>query len=355
RRADREFQAWHARSDGTRARRAADNQSRSDPRAHLGLRPDRALCAAARLRHAGRGDERPCRAHRLSRPRAGAAAAGARRHDRRPLWGERGDDGALRASALRRARAGHRRVAARSDVLRARSGSRDFPRDRRRETAHRKRVEHDRPAQRLSLRRRQVRGDVGLDPEHGETRVRSDRARRSLLYVPASSEKFLARAHERGADALILDLEDAVAPQEKLPARARLQDAVPSVGRDGAKVFVRINSGEPGLDDAAAACRAGAFGLFVPKVRAAADVSRIDAQLSSMEHGTRVVLMPMLEDAGAVLEARTIAAASARTFALVAGSEDMATAMGAEPTPEVLRLPKLLVHLAAKAAGLFSF
>jgi citrate lyase subunit beta / citryl-CoA lyase len=178
---------------------------------------------------------------------------------------------------------------------------------------------------------------------------------RSLLYVPASSEKFLARANERGADALILDLEDAVAPQEKLPARARLQDAVPSVGRDGAKVFVRINGGEPGLDDAAAACRAGAFGLFVPKVRAAADVSRIDAQLSSMEHGTRVVLVPMLEDAGAVLEARTIAAASARTFALVAGSEDMATAMGAEPTPEVLRLPKLLVHLAAKAAGLFSF
>src|SRR5207249_2664970 len=56
-----------------------------------------------------------------------------------------------------------------------------------------------------------------------------------------------------------------------------------------------------------------------------------------------------------LLEARTIAAAGARIFALVAGSEDLATAMGAEPTPEVLRMPKLLVHLAAKAAGLFSF
>jgi len=179
---------------------------------------------------------------------------------------------------------------------------------------------------------------------------------RSLLYVPASSEKFLGRAHERGADALILDLEDAVAPQEKLAARARLEQAVPSAGRNGAKIFVRINTGALSLDDAEAACRAGAFGLFVPKVHAPADLGRIDAHLGRVERaGQRVVLVPMLEDPGAVFDARTIAAASARNFALVAGSEDMATAMDAEPTPEVLRLPKLLVHLAAKAAGLFSF
>ncbi len=179
---------------------------------------------------------------------------------------------------------------------------------------------------------------------------------RSLLYVPASSEKFLERAHERGADALILDLEDAVAPQEKLSARARLKDAVPSAGRNGAKVFVRINAGALALDDAAAACRAGAFGLFVPKVHAPADLTRIDAHLTRIDRaGDRAVLVPMLEDPGAVLDARTIAAASPRVFALVTGSEDLATAMGAEPTPEVLRLPKFLVHLAAKALGLASF
>jgi citrate lyase subunit beta / citryl-CoA lyase len=179
---------------------------------------------------------------------------------------------------------------------------------------------------------------------------------RSLLYVPASSEKFLARAHERNADALILDLEDAVAPNEKLAARARLSDAVPSAARNGAKIFVRINSGELSLDDAEAACRAGAFGLFVPKVRAPADLARIDAHLDRLEQaGQHLALVPMLEDPGAVLEARKITAASARVFALVTGSEDLATAMGAEPTPEVLRLPKLLVHLAAKAAGVRSF
>ncbi len=77
---------------------------------------------------------------------------------------------------------------------------------------------------------------------------------RSLLYVPASSEKFLARAHERGADALILDLEDAVAPQEKLAARARLKDAVPSAGRNGAKVFVRSTMRKRRAAPAPSAC-----------------------------------------------------------------------------------------------------
>ena len=66
-------------------------------------------------------------------------------------------------------------------------------------------------------------------------------------------------------------------------------------------------------------------------------------------------LVPMIEDPGAVLDARSIAAASARVFALITGSEDLATSLGAEPTPEVLRMPKLMVHFAAKAAGVRSF
>jgi len=184
---------------------------------------------------------------------------------------------------------------------------------------------------------------------------------RSLLYVPASSERFVAKAHERGADAIILDLEDAVAPREKERARATLTEAVPSVGRNGAKVFVRINALSTGLalDDAQAACRAGAFGLFVAKVQGPSDLQKLDAELDRVERAHRrehpVVLVPMLEDPGAILDARAIAAASRRSFALVSGSEDLATALGGEPTPEVLRLPKLLVHLAAKAAGLRSF
>ena len=184
---------------------------------------------------------------------------------------------------------------------------------------------------------------------------------RSLLYVPASAERFIAKAHERGADAIILDLEDAVAPQEKVRARSVLREAVPSAGRNGATIFVRINALSTGLalDDAEAACRAGAFGLFVPKTRRAADLQTIAEHLDGVERGRPrerpTVFVPMLEDPGAVLDARAIAADSPRVFALVTGSEDVATALGAEPTPEVLRLPKLLVHLAAKALGLYSF
>ncbi len=141
---------------------------------------------------------------------------------------------------------------------------------------------------------------------------------RSLLYVPVSSERFLAKAHERGADALILDLEDAVE----------------------------------------AACRAGADGLLVPKVRAAGTIAALVDFLGGIEQAigrAPISLVPMIEDPGAVLDARAIATASLRVFALMTGGEDLATALGAEPLPEVLRFPKLLVHLAAKAAGVRSF
>jgi citrate lyase subunit beta / citryl-CoA lyase len=182
---------------------------------------------------------------------------------------------------------------------------------------------------------------------------------RSLLYVPASSERFLARAHERGADAIVLDLEDAVAPERKDDARARLATAVKAVGERGAVVFVRINS-EPGRIrlDAEAACRAGAFGLFVAKSREARALAALEAFLDRIERDigrTATCFVPMIEDPGAVLDARSIAAASGRVFALATGGEDLATALGAEPTPEVLRVPKLMVHLAAKAAGVRSF
>src|SRR5688572_19321862 len=91
---------------------------------------------------------------------------------------------------------------------------------------------------------------------------------RSLLYVPASSERFVAKAAERGADAIILDLEDAVAPSEKVAARGKLPESVKSVGRNGATVFVRINAEPERMRaDAEAAVAAGAFGLLVPKSR----------------------------------------------------------------------------------------
>lgn len=168
---------------------------------------------------------------------------------------------------------------------------------------------------------------------------------RSLLYVPAHSERFLAKAHERGADAIILDLEDAVPEADKDRARAGLGEAVRSAGRSGAEIHVRINAGERQRADAEAAARAGASGIVVAK-----------AALPAVEvlAGLGVPLIPMLEDPGAILDARDFARNPA-VIALMVGGEDLATALGATPSPEVLRTPKLLVHYAAKAERKLSF
>ena len=179
---------------------------------------------------------------------------------------------------------------------------------------------------------------------------------RSLLYVPADSERFVAKAHERGADAIVLDLEDAVAPSEKLKARTGLAASVPAVARNGAQVFVRINAGTSRAD-AEAACRAGAYGLFVPKARDPQALVQLASYLDQMEReiGRQPMrFVAMIEDAGAVFDARIIGKASPRVLGLITGGEDIATSMGAEPTPEALRFPKLMVHLAAKAAGVLS-
>lgn len=180
---------------------------------------------------------------------------------------------------------------------------------------------------------------------------------RSLLYVPAHSDRFLAKAHERGADAIILDLEDSVPEESKDDARMGLADAVTMVRRGGATVMVRINSDERQHEDAFAACRAGADTLYVPKVRSAGDLGRLASVLEGVEAQAGRVPMSfvaLLEDPAAVLNASAIAAAP-RLVGLSLGGEDLALALGAQPNPDVLHLPKLLVHYAAKAAGLLSF
>lgn len=163
-----------------------------------------------------------------------------------------------------------------------------------------------------------------------------------MLYVPAHSERFLAKAHERGADAIILDLEDAVPEPDKDRARDGLAEAVKAVSRNGALVFVRINAGARRQADAAAATKAGATGLVLAK-----------AELAELGNFT-LPLIAMLESPGAVLDAREYAKHTA-VMGLLVGSEDLATELGATPTPEVLRTPKLLVHYAAKAEGKMSF
>lgn len=111
------------------------------------------------------------------------------------------------------------------------------------------------------------------------------------------------------------------------------------------------------FDDAAAACKAGAYGLVVPKVKTVEGLERLATHLAPLEHQLGHDPLPfigLIEDPGAVFDPRTMAA-HVRVLGLALGSEDFAVLMGAEPTPDRLRLPKLLVHMAAKAHGKLSF
>lgn len=180
---------------------------------------------------------------------------------------------------------------------------------------------------------------------------------RSLLYVPAHSKRFVAKAHERGADAIILDLEDSVPLEAKASAREALADSITSVRRGGAKVFVRVNFDDSALlDDSVAACIGGADGLMVPKVKTAEDLSSLATLMHEHEERlgrSALQFIGLLEDPAAILDAAAIARAP-RLVALAIGGEDLATVMGASPTPAVLHFPKLMVHYAAKAAGILS-
>lgn len=180
-----------------------------------------------------------------------------------------------------------------------------------------------------------------------------------MLFVPADTERFLAKAGQRGADALILDLEDAVAPSAKAAARANLAAFVPRLQADaGVPIYVRVNN-EPGLlaEDLEAAIRAGADGLLVPKVETAEQVLRLDSDMNRLEAeagrrpgGIRVVAL--LESPLAICNALAIAQSSPRLSALLFGTEDFGAVSGIESAPEGMAMPAQMMALAAAAAGL---
>jgi citrate lyase subunit beta/citryl-CoA lyase len=183
---------------------------------------------------------------------------------------------------------------------------------------------------------------------------------RSLLYVPASSERFVAKAATRGADAIILDLEDSVSPAEKLPARGKLADSVAQVATEGATVLVRINRPLTlAVGDVQAAVRSGADGILITKVEGPEHVRLIvevaEDEERRAERSNPLGIITVIETPGSVLKAREIATAHPRVSGMLAGGEDLATTLDAEASAETLRFPKLLIHLAAKAAGIASY
>ena len=181
---------------------------------------------------------------------------------------------------------------------------------------------------------------------------------RSMLFIPADAERFLAKGAERGADALILDLEDGVAPASKPRARAALPFAVKHLHAGGATVFVRVNN-EPGLlaDDLAAAVASGADGIVLPKVESPAELAKLEVDLAREEQfagrpqqAVRVIVI--VETPQGVVQAAPIARASSRLAGMCFGGEDFATAMGIDPLQEGMSWPAQSVAIAAAAAGI---
>jgi len=173
---------------------------------------------------------------------------------------------------------------------------------------------------------------------------------RSLLYVPADQPRFIAKAHLRGADCVILDLEDSVGEAAKAAAREGLGAAVASLRQGPGKVAVRINAGD--ADDVEAAVAAGVDLIVCPKAESGEVLDELDAMLRAAGDGATPVLATIESPAG-LFAARDVAA-HPRVIAVNLGSEDFARAIGGRPDPDVLRQPKLMVHYAAKAAGKLS-
>jgi citrate lyase subunit beta/citryl-CoA lyase len=185
------------------------------------------------------------------------------------------------------------------------------------------------------------------------------RPRRSVLYMPSSNERALEKAKSIPCDALILDLEDAVAPDAKPTARAAACAAAASGDYGRREVTIRVNGAgtEWHTEDLAAACAAGPDGIVVPKVSSSDEVL---ALVEAMErHGApdHTALWAMVETPRAMLHAEEIAAASDRLTVLVMGTNDLAKELypGMQPGHVPGRAPLLtglsLALLAARAAG----
>jgi citrate lyase subunit beta / citryl-CoA lyase len=179
---------------------------------------------------------------------------------------------------------------------------------------------------------------------------------RSVLYMPSSNERALEKAKSIACDGLILDLEDAVAPDAKPAAREAAAAAAASGGYGRRTVAIRVN----GLgtqwhdDDIVAASQAGPAAIVVPKVDSADDVARLVTAMEKAGAPDHTRLWAMVETPVAILDALAIARASERIGALVLGTNDLVKELYAEHVPgRAPILPSLhTALLAGRATGI---
>jgi citrate lyase subunit beta/citryl-CoA lyase len=184
-------------------------------------------------------------------------------------------------------------------------------------------------------------------------------ARRSSLILPLNVRRFVEKAYARGADAVVLDLEDSVPTQEKASARKLVRDSLALAGRGGAEVLVRVNN-DPALlaDDIDAAVHPGLDGLSIPKAESAAQIHDIVARIERLE-GVRGLtprhlrLSLAIETPRGLLAVEEIARSSDRIATMSIGVEDYCLELGVEPSADGLELlyPVARLVTVCKAVG----
>jgi citrate lyase subunit beta / citryl-CoA lyase len=172
----------------------------------------------------------------------------------------------------------------------------------------------------------------------------SFRVRRSSLILPVNIPRFIEKAHTRGADAIVLDLEDSVPPAEKASARQLVKASIPLVARGGAEVAVRVNN-DPALlsDDIDASVWPGLASLSIPKVETAAEIERLAAQVERLERARgipagHVKLSIAIETPKGILACEGIATSSPRIVTMGVGPEDYYLSLGVEPSADGIEL-----------------
>jgi citrate lyase beta subunit len=182
------------------------------------------------------------------------------------------------------------------------------------------------------------------------------RPRRSVLYMPGANTRALEKARSLPADALIFDLEDAVAPEAKEVARTNVVLAAESKAYGKREIAIRCNGlGTPwGEADIEAIAKSGADAILVPKVESAAQVTHVVSLLDTAGAPTTMAVWAMMETPKGMLRAEEIAGAHPRLALFVMGTNDLVKDMRARHTP--MRLPMITAlgigMLAARAHGL---
>ncbi|WP_439816934.1 HpcH/HpaI aldolase/citrate lyase family protein [Zavarzinia sp. CC-PAN008] len=186
--------------------------------------------------------------------------------------------------------------------------------------------------------------------------IRKDRPRRSVLYMPGFNARAMDKARTLPADAVILDLEDAVSPDSKDVARKQVAEALAQGGYGHRELIVRINALDTpwGIADLEMAAKSGCDAILVPKVESAAQLQDVETRLEALGAPEFPCLWAMMETPRAILAAAEIAAATPRLTCFVMGTSDLTKDLHARHTP--MRLPMLVALgtciLAARAEGL---